>query len=134
MKQEIIKLSKSTVVFSTERPREIGEKMDLEIDLPKDSQLAFLTLTGTVTDLRHIRNNGTSVYELEMLIGDLPQTNSLILDTYIDFLEREKRLNRIRTYNIELQNALNNLKDKLTQLVAVSELLIKEAEGKTTIH
>ncbi|MBW2143937.1 MAG: hypothetical protein JRG75_06035 [Deltaproteobacteria bacterium] len=47
---------------------------------------------------------------------------------------REKRLNKLRRDSLELQNALSNLGKELTQLMAVSELLIKEAQEKTLIH
>ncbi len=134
MRDEIVKLTKGTVVFSTETPKEIGAKMDLEVELPKDVNLSSFTLNGTITDCRCILNNGTSVYMLEMDIGELPKKNSLILDAYIDFLEREKSLSKIRKENQELQDALTNLGEKFTQLIAVSEQLMKEAEGKITVH
>jgi hypothetical protein len=134
MKEEIIRLTKDTVVFSTEMPKDIGVKMDIEVPLPEDVHLDSFTLNGTITDCRHIRNNGTNVYMLEMSIGGLPEKNRLILDAYIDFLEREEILNKIKMDNMELQNALTNLGEKLTQLISLSELLMREAQGKITIH
>ena len=134
MKEEIIKLTKDTVVFNTETPKDIGEKMDLEVPLPEDVLLDSFTLNGTITDCRHIRNNGTNVYMLEMSIGGLPEKNRLILDAYIDFLEREATLNKIKIDNMELQNALTNLGEKLTQLLTLSELLMRKAQGKIMIH
>ena len=47
---------------------------------------------------------------------------------------RENKLDKLRRDSLELQNALSNLGEKLTQLMAVSELLIKEAQEKTLIH
>jgi hypothetical protein len=134
MTEEILKLNRGTVTFCTEMPKEIGAEMDLEVALPNDVNLSSFTLNGTITDCRHIRNNGTSVYMLEMDIGELSKKNSLILEAYIDFLEREERLNKIRKDNQELQDALNNLGEKLRELIAVSEMMIKEAKGKVTIH
>ena len=134
MKEEIIKLTKDIVVFSTETPKDIGAKMDLEVPLPRDVHLDSFTLNGTITDCRHIRNNGTNVYMLEMSIRGLPEKNKLILDAYIDFLEREEIFNKIKIDNMELQNALTNLGEKLMQLITLSELLMREAQGKITIH
>ncbi len=134
MKDEIIRLTKDVVVFNTLAPKEIGEKTNLKVDLPEDINLDSFTINGTVTDCRHIRNNGSSVYMLEMNIEDLAEKNALILKAYIDFLEREEVLNKINNENIELQNALTNLGDKLTELISVSEMLIKESQSKITIH
>jgi hypothetical protein len=134
MTEEIIKLTRSTVTFSTELPKEVGMEMDLEVALPKDVNLSTFMLNGTITDCRHILNNGKSVYLLKMDIGELSKKNRLIFNAYIDFLEREERLDKIRKDNLELQDALNNLGEKLGELIAVSEMLIKEAQGKLTIH
>ena len=71
---------------------------------------------------------------MEMSIGNLPKKNALILDAYTDFLRREEVLDKIRKDNLELQDALSNLGEKLMQLIAVSEQLIKETKGKITIH
>jgi len=49
-------------------------------------------------------------------------------------ISREIRLDKLRRDSLELQNALSSLGEKLTQLMAVSELLIKEAQEKTLIH
>ena len=127
-------MTKDTVVFNTDTPKDIGAKMDLEVPLPEDVLLDSFTLNGTITDCRHIRNNGTNVYMLEMSIGGLPEKNRLILDAYIDFLEREATLNKIKIDNMELQNALTNLGEKLTQLLTLSELLMRKAQGKIMIH
>jgi len=134
MKDEIIKLTKDVVVFNTGTPKEIGEKMDIKVKLPENINLDSFTINGTVTDCRHIRNNGSSVYMLEINIEELPEKNDIILDAYIDFLEREEVLNKIKSENIELQDALTNLGEKLTELISVSEMLIKESQGKITIH
>ena len=134
MKDEIIKLSKDVVVFNTTTPKEIGENTDLKVALPEDLNLKSFTINGTVTDCRHIRNNGSSVYMLEMNIEGLPEKDDIILDAYIDFLEREEVLGKIKSENMELQDALTNLGEKLTELISVSEMLIKESQSKITIH
>ena len=134
MDHEIIKLTKNSVVFSAATPMEIGAESELEIPLPKDVNLDFFTVTGTITDCRHISNKMTNSYLFEMDITDLPKKERVILDAYVDFLEREEMLNRIRIDNQELQKALGNLGDKLMQLIAVSELLIRETHGKAAIH
>ena len=46
----------------------------------------------------------------------------------------ENRLEELRRESLELQTALNGLGDKLTQLIAVSELLIRETQDETLIH
>lgn len=134
MNDEIIKLTKDVVIINTGAPKEIGEKMDLKVKLPEDINLDSFTINGTVTDCRHVRNNGSSVYMLEMDINDLQEKNDLILEAYIDFLEREEVLDKIKNDNIELQDALSTLGEKLTELISVSEMLIKESQSKITIH
>lgn len=134
MNDEIIKLTKDVVIINTGAPKEIGEKMDLKVKLPEDINLDSFTINGTVTDCRHVRNNGSSVYMLEMDINDLQKKNDLILEAYIDFLEREEVLDKIKNDNIELQDALATLGEKLTELISVSEMLIKESQSKITIH
>ncbi len=134
MKDEIIKLTKDVVVFNTGTPKEIGEKTDITVELPEDINLESFTINGTVTDCRHIRNNGSSVYMLEMNLEELPEKNDIILDAYIDFLEREAVLGKIKSENFELQNALSNLGEKLMELISVSEMLIKESQSKITLH
>jgi len=134
MEDEIIKLTKDIVVFNTETPKEIGDKMDIKVKLPENINLDSFTINGTVTDCRHVRNNGSSVYMLEMDIDDLPEKNDIILEAYIDFLEREEVLDKIKKENIELQDALTNLGEKLKELISVSEMLIKESKSKITIH
>ncbi len=134
MKDRIIKITKGLVVFETVSPKEIGEKTDIKVELPEDINLDSFTINGTVTDCRHVRNNGSSVYMLEINIDELQEKNDLILKAYIDFLEREDVLDKIKNDNIELQNALTNLGEKLTELISVSEMLIKESQSKITIH
>jgi len=134
MKEEIIKLTKGSVVFSTKTPKSIGEEMELEVEMPLNSPSNSFNLNGTITDCRHIHNNGTSVYVLEMSIGNLSEENRLILDAYLDFLKRQEILSKIRKDNLELQNALNHLGEKLKELITVSEMLIKEAKGRVTLH
>jgi len=134
MNYEIIKLTKNNVKFSSDKPRSIGTESELEIALPKDANLDSFTIKGTITDCRHVRNNGASSYLFDMNISELSEKNRLILDAYVDFLERENILAKIRNDNQELQNALSNLGEKLMQLIAVSELLIRENQGKMIIH
>lgn len=134
MNHEIIKLTKDKVVFSADTPITIGTESDLEIALPKDVNLNSFTIKGMITDCRHVRNNGNSSYLFKMNITELTEKNRLILDTYVDFLEREEILDKIRKDNLELQNALSNLGEKLMQLIAVSELLIRETQGKIVMH
>ncbi|SPD73328.1 hypothetical protein PITCH_A1800014 [uncultured Desulfobacterium sp.] len=134
MNHEIIKLTKNMAVFSADTPISIGTESDLEIALPKDVTLDSFTIKGMITECRHVRNNETSSYLFKMNITELTEKNRLILDAYVDFLEREKILDKIRKDNQELQNALSKLGDKLMQLIAVSELLIREAQGKVVMH
>jgi hypothetical protein len=60
------------------------------------------------------------------------ETTKLNKNTVV--FSRENKLDKLRRDSLELQNALSNLGEKLTQLMAVSELLIKEAQEKTLIH
>ncbi len=131
MKKDIVKLTKDTVIFNAESPKEIGEEMDLKVKLPEDVNLASFTLRGTITDCRHVRKDGTSVYILKMRIGDLPEKNRLILDAYLDFLKRGEALDKIKKDNKELQDALINLDKKFEQAIA---MLTKESQGKQAIH
>ena len=60
------------------------------------------------------------------------ETTKLNKNTVV--FSKEKKLDKLRRDSLELQNALSNLGEKLTQLMAVSELLIKEAQKKALIH
>ena len=60
------------------------------------------------------------------------ETTKLNKNTVV--FSRENKLDELRRDSLELQNALSNLGEKLTELMAVSELLIREAQEKTLIH
>ncbi len=134
MKREILRLTSDFVVFMTEQSQKVGTETNLEIELPKDIDLECVPVSGTVTDCRHVLYNGCSRYLIKMNIGDMTKQNRMILDAYIDFLKREKALEKMRKDNEELQQAVQRLEDKLSQLIVVSELLIKESRGELVIH
>jgi hypothetical protein len=46
----------------------------------------------------------------------------------------ENRLDEFRRESLELQSALNGLREELTQLMKVSELLFRETQDETLIH
>lgn len=134
MKKEIIRLTNDFVVFSAEKPKEIGTEANLDIRLPQDTDLDSFSVRGTITDCRHVLDNGNSRYVIEMNIGELPEKNRMILDAYVNFLEREKVLDKMRKDNEELQKAIHRLREKLMEVIVVSELLIKESQGELVIH
>ena len=134
MTEEILKLTKDTVVFSTEAFREIGKEAEIKIGLPEGVDLDSFSVRGIVTDSKHIRSNGNSTYIVEMDLGELPEKNRIIFDAYLAFLEREAVLDELKKDDEELQAALTTLEEKMRQVIAAFELLMKEAQGKRHIH
>ena len=70
--------------------------MALDVKLPDEINLDFFTLGGTIKGCKHIRKMKTNIYLLEMSIEKLSRKNRLILEAYLDFLERNKILNKIK--------------------------------------
>jgi hypothetical protein len=135
MKTKIIELTKSTVIFTADTTLERGAEINLEVRLPQEALLESFVLKGTIRKCTRIQNiEGLSGYVVEMNIGDLPEMNEKILEAYMDFLEREKKLNGIKIDHKALQKAFENFGTRLEQLIAVSEMLTKATRGKITIH
>ena len=141
----MIKLTEETVTLRTDTPKNIGTKIDLQVELPERILLKHFTLNGTITGSEYVSNNGSGSYILEMKIGDLSPMNKKILHAYVDFLERENMLKETRVDLKALQEVFDDFGQKLRQLRATSELvksnvegilelLIRNREKKTTIH
>ncbi len=145
MTNQVIELTKETMVLRTDSPRTIGANLDLEIKLPEGVLAGSFIVNGTITNCEFITCNGSSHYMLEMKIGEISDVNSKILAAYRDFLERERLINEKRvdleamkqTFDIfgknlrQLRKTAEELRDNLRGTL---ELMKNKAGGKTTIH
>ncbi len=134
MKEQIIKITRDKVVFRTETHKEIGNRTEVEIELPKGINMATFSVNGIITDCRPVQDRVNSTYLVEMRLDEPSEQNRLILDAYVDFLEKEVLLEQIRKKNETLHKALNKLSEKMTQVIAVAEFSLEKIKGKQTLH
>ncbi len=132
--KEIICITQDTVTLYNKSPFEIGSGINVDIELPEEILLDSFQLGGTIQTCDLIQNNGSSGYLMEISINNLPTTEKQILKAYIDFLEREKQINKIKIDYNALENAFTNFGEQLNQLMAEAHLLLKKSQGNTTIH
>lgn len=142
---ETIRLSEDVVTLRSDRPKYLGTKVDLEVELPKGILLQSFTINGTITSCKYVSDNNTGSYISEMKIGDISPMNKKILKAYVDFLERKEMLKRLKMDLKVLQEAFSHLGEKLGQLKAtweqmrgdlegILELLRRDSGDKITIH
>jgi hypothetical protein len=146
MKSEVVAFSEDRVMLRASVPKNIGEKVDLEVRLPKGILIKSFILNGTVTQCAHERCPEKGGYLLEMEIGDLSPLNEKILEAYKDFLSRDQALRKIKLDLKAFQEAFDNFGEKLRLLRRTAEevrnnvrgtleLMKRNSDNKnTTIH
>lgn len=145
MINELIKLTEETVKFRADKPKNLGEKIKLEIKLPEGVSITSFVLYGVITACEFVSENGSNVYLLEMKICDLSPLNQKILTAYLDFLERDRKVKQARIDCNNLHEALVNLKKRFSLLAdaveemnlnaqGMLELIRRNTSGKTTLH
>jgi hypothetical protein len=126
---EIIRVTEDVVTLRSDRSKDVGTKIDLEVKLPEGVLLQSFNLNGTITSCKYLSDSGSVSYILEMKIDDISPANKKILKAYIDFLEREGMLRGIRTDLKALQEAFSHFGERLGRMRATSELMRRELEG-----
>lgn len=126
---ETIRLAEDVVTLRSDRPKYMGTKVDLEVELPKGILLQSFTINGTITSCKYVSDNTTGSYISEMKIGDISPMNKKILKAYVDFLERREMLKRLKMDLKVLQEAFSHLGERLGQLRATWEQMRSELEG-----
>jgi hypothetical protein len=126
---ETIRLAEDVVTLRSDRPKYMGTKVDLEVELPKGILLQSFTINGTITSCKYVSDNRTGSYISEMKIGDISPINRKILKAYVDFLERKEMLKRLKMDLKVLQEAFSHFGEKLGQSRATLELMRSELEG-----
>jgi hypothetical protein len=145
MMTEKIKLTGDTVTLFTDTPENIGIEIDLEVKLPGGILLKSFVLNGTIIRCQPASNHESPGYMLEVKIGNMSSMDKKILGAYIDFIERENMLKEIKVDFKAFEDVICDFGKKLRQLRETSEmirnklggtlkLLIRNTEGKTTIH
>ncbi len=130
MSKEVIELTENTAVIKSNTLKDIGSDLDIEIKLPEDILLESFALNGTVTDCVHVQNNGTSGYAVKIVIGNISKENQQILAAYVDFLERQKKLDTIKIDTDALEKAFGKIGECLIRAITWSEMLNKESVKK----
>jgi len=126
---ETIRLAEDVVTLRSDRPKHMGTRVDLEVELPEGILLQSFTINGTITSCKYVSDNGSGSYISEMKIGDISPMNKEILKAYVDFLERRKMLKRLKTDLKVLQGAFSDLGERLGQLRATWERMRSELQG-----
>ncbi len=134
MQKEILKLTRDRIVFSTGSWEKVGKETQVEIQLPRGINLDSFSVTGMVTDCRRIIGKEETSYIVEMCPGKLPEKSKAIFDAYLNFVETEFALDKIKRNNIELKNALGNLEKKMRQIIEASTLLLQKGRSRKIIH
>ncbi len=134
IQKEILDITESTVTLHNETPVEVGTDISVEIKLPEEILLDSFNLEGSIKACRHMQNNGSTGYLLEMSIGDIPLSTKKILEAYIDFLKREKQLNEIKIDYNALEDVFVNFGKQMDQLLGEATQLLKKTTGNFTIH
>jgi hypothetical protein len=126
---ETIRLSEDVVTLRSDRPKYMGTKVDLEVELPEGILLQSFTINGTITSCKYVSDNRSGSYILEMKVGDMSPMNKKILKAYVDFLERREMLKKLKMDLKVLQQAFSHFGERLGQLKATWELTRNELEG-----
>jgi hypothetical protein len=145
MMSKLIKLTEEMITLRTDRPKDIGEKIQLEIKLPEGNSIKSFVLHGIITGCELITENGSKDYLIEMRICEISQLNKKILAAYMDYLERDRKLKEASIDFQNLQKAMADLKKRFSQLAeaveqmkiasqGMLELIKRNNSGKPTIH
>lgn len=145
MMKRLIKLTEKLVTFSSDRPIDLGAKIDLEIRLPEGTSIKSFVLQGVVSDCALVQEKASRHYLVDMKIGDLSPFNQKILTAFMEFAKRESIIRAVSIDADHLQETLTDLKRKFTRLAAAVEMLKinaqgalelikRDASGKNTLH
>ena len=145
MINELIKLTEETIKFRADRPRDLGEKVKLEIKLPEGLSIKSFAVYGIITACEYYSENGSNDYLLEMKICNISPLNQKILAAYMDFLERDRKIKQARIDFNNLQEAMADLRKRFSLLAdvveemnlnaqGVLELIKRNTSGKPTLH
>ncbi|MGA1842554.1 MAG: hypothetical protein ACMUIU_18220 [bacterium] len=145
MTSKLIKLTEETIMLLADRPKDIGEKIQLEIKLPEGNSINSFVLHGIITGCELSSENGLSEYLIEMKICEISQLNKKVLAAYMDYLERERKLKEASIDFQNMQKAMVDLKKRFSQLAeaveqmkiasqGMLELIKRNNSGKHTIH
>ncbi len=96
MKNNILRLTENGLILIEDKEaQEVGSIITVEIRLPKDTLIDKLSLKGEVIKSEIIDSNNGKRRLHEVVFVDLTDTDSQILNAYILFLERERKLDNL---------------------------------------
>ncbi|NVM21880.1 MAG: hypothetical protein HWN68_08890 [Desulfobacterales bacterium] len=142
---ELIELTGETITLYADTPKGVGSTIDFEVKLPEGILLKSFMINGTITACESVRHNGSCNYMIQMRLGEISPINKMILEAYIDFLERDNMLKKITMDFGGLQEALDDFMQNVSKLAETAEqardnirgtleLARRNSEGETTIH
>ena len=145
MMSKLIKLTEKTITLLADGPKDIGEKIQLEIKLPEGNSIKSFILHGVITGCELNTESGSSDYLIEMKICEISQLNKKVLAAYMNYLERDRKLKEASIDFQNLQEAMADLQKRFSQLAdaveqmkiasqGMLELINRDNSGKPTIH
>lgn len=145
MMSKLIKLTEEIITLRADKPKDIGEKIKLEIKLPEGNTIKSFVLHGIITGCELITEDGSNDYLIELKICEISQLNKKILAAYMDFLERDRKLKEAGIDFQNLQEAMTDLQKRFSQLAeaveqmkiasqGMLELIKRNNSEKSTIH
>ncbi len=143
--REVIGLIEDRVTLRTDTPADVGSRVTFDVKMPKGVLLRSVIVDGTITCCESVGHNGSNLYIVEMVIGNMSPVNKSVLEAYVAFLEREKVLGETRVDLKGLREACSDLEAKLARLrkaadevrsnlTGMLELARRNSRAKTTIH
>ncbi len=108
MKNRLLRLEGNSLVLIRDTPEKIDSKIKFEINLPQGAVLEKLTIEGKVNNCVQAAMDGENRYVTEVDISNLMDTDRLILDAYMTYLEREKQVDEIHT-GLDLEGILSDI-------------------------
>jgi Tfp pilus assembly protein PilZ len=109
-KQIIFNLSKRGALFAGTEPVEIGQKISLEVTLPKG--LAELKLPGKVRWVKRVGEGEQVLFLTGLQFDEQDESTAAILEAYLQFLHRDRAIQKSRSMaisNLEKWNRLLTL-------------------------
>jgi Tfp pilus assembly protein PilZ len=103
----IFNISKRGALFAGTEPVEIGQKISLDVTLPKG--LANLKLPGRVRWVNKVGEGENALYLTGLQFEEQDETTSGILEAYLQFLHRDRVIRKSRSMAITNLEKLNRL-------------------------